>query len=401
MFAAGPFIAGVCTHFQQGKGVLDSNLRMIRAAGVTSIRDEASWNAVERVKGQLAMPEQYTRYVDRALAAGIQPLLVLDYGNRFYDNGGKPLTDDAIEGFARYAEFVVRHFKGKIKLYEVWNEWDIKIGGTEPGDADTYTKLLKVVYPRIKKIDPSIVVMAGAMTSGGIRKGWLDRMLAAGALTALDAVSIHTYNYSGRDRERTPEAWFDFVVKAEDAIKQANNGREIPLYVSEMGWPTHTGPRSTSPQQSAAFLARMFLLGRTLPYLKGIWWYDFQDDGWKPEYNENNFGMVRPDLTPKPSYHALASLSSLVAEGQFVSRIDSGNPDVIALRFRHRNQDVLALWSAQPAADHDFQVELQNAATVQEVGRPAIAGPLPSVTLRDTPFLITGQGVQIGAITVR
>jgi hypothetical protein len=368
-----PFVVGVCTHFQQGKGVLATNLNLMKQAGVQSIRDEASWGGVERTKGEFAMPAAWDQYVDRTVAAGIDPLIVLDYGNRFYDGGDKPLSPEAIEGFARYAEFVVGHFKGKVRRYEVWNEWDISIGRTKPGDAESYTRLLAAVYPRIKKVDPSITVMAGAMTSGGIRKGWLDRMLAAGALQSLDAVSIHTYNYGEKDRARTPEAWLAFVEGVAGAVRKASGGRDVPLYVTEMGWPTHTGPRGSSPELSAAYLARMLLLARTVPSLKGVWWYDFQDDGWKAEYNEDNFGTVRPDGTPKASYWALASLSKLVAGATEVQRVDAGDPDVWVLRFG----DALAVWYA---GEGEKRVVLEapgglTTVRVAEAGRAGVETP--------------------------
>jgi len=376
------FVVGVCTHFEQGKGILAANLDLIRQAGVASIRDEVSWSGVERQPGQFAMPDNWNAYVRRAVETGVAPLLILDYGNRAYDRGDKPLSDAAMEGFARYAEFVVRHFKGTVHLYEIWNEWDIGIGGTTAGEAEPYARLLKAVYPRIKAIDPSILIMGGAATSGGIRKGWLERMMAAGGLAALDAVSIHTYNYSAPDRGRTPEAWAEFVVGVETSIhKYSRGGADLPVYVTEMGWPTHAGPRSTSPEQSAAYLARMFLLGRSLPYLKGIWWYDFQDDGWRAEYNEHNFGVVRPDLTGKPAYYALSAIAKLAAEAEFVGRLETADPDLWVLKFRLQGQDVLALWRAMGApsgasgASQAVAIATTAAGTpaqITEVGRPAV-----------------------------
>jgi hypothetical protein len=414
------FIVGVCTHFSQGKGILDANLAVIRQSGAISIRDEVAWGAVEREKGQYSMPQAFDDYVNRALHAGLQPLLILDYGNRFYDDHDKPTSPEAIEAFTRYAEFIVRHFKGKVRMYEVWNEWDIAIGGTTAGSAETYAQLLKAVYPRIKKIDPAITVLAGCPTSGGIRKGWLDRMLAANVLDSLDAVSIHTYNYSGQGRARTPAAWADFVAAAEDAIHRHSGGRDVPLHVTEMGWPTHTGPRGTSPEQSAAYLAQTFLLARTMPYLKGLWWYDFQDDGWKPDHNENNFGLVRPDLTPKPSYHALRSISAIVAGAEFVAKLDAGLPDVVALKFRTPNskndgKDLIALWT-ETAEERRIVLSTTNTARkpVQliEAGRAPVERPWGfrdwaatprapldpdrmGVVIRETPVLITGDALAI------
>ena len=307
------FTVGVCTHFSQDKGLLPANLSLIRQAGVTSIRDEVGWRSIETEKGRLQMPEEWDTFVRRAASAGLQPMLILDYGNPFYDNGDKPLSDEATEAFTRYSEFVVRHFKGVVKHYEIWNEYDIKIGSKTAGSAENYARLIKKVYPRIKAIDPSITVYGGAMTPTGVRNGWLEKMLVEGSLPYMDVVSIHTYNYSKPGRERTPEAWAVWMQEVEDLIAKHNNGKQAPLYVTEMGWPNQIDKRGAPPRVSADFLSRMYLLSRTLPFMKGIWWYDFQDDGWNATYNEENFGIVRPDLTPKPPYFALAGVAGLVA----------------------------------------------------------------------------------------
>lgn len=400
------FVVGVCTHFQQGKGILAENLSLIRQAGAASIRDDISWGGIERQKGQYAMPAAWDEFVNRAVASGLQPLLVLDYGNRLYDNGDKPLSDEAIEAYARYAEFVVRHFQGKVRLYEVWNEWDIKIGGTTPGTAEAYAKLLKVVYPRLKKIDPTITVFGGCPTSGGIRRGWLDRMLASDVLNSLDAVSIHTYNFSEPGRGRTPEAWAEFVAAAAASVHKQPGGKDVPVYVTEMGWPTHTGKGSTPPEQSAAYLARMLLLARSMPYLKGAWWYDFQDDGWKPDDKENNFGMVRPDLTPKPSYYALASLAKLVFGGEFVAKLETQSPDLWALKFRMPDgTETLALWTegAEPkSVVITTTPQSRKPIRMTEVGRQSVErawGSRDQITVMvgENPVLLTGEKLELAS----
>jgi hypothetical protein len=354
------FTVGVCTHFGQGKGLLRANLSLIRQAGVNSIRDEVVWRGVETAKGRLEMPDEWQAFVRSAAAAGLAPLLILDYGNPFYDHGDKPSSDEALEAFTRYAEFVVRTFKGVVRRYELWNEYDIKIGGTTPGSAENYAKLVKKVYPRIKAIDSTITVLGGAVTPGGVRNGWLERMLAAGALPFMDAVSIHTYNYGRPGRERTPETWAQWMAEVEQLIAKYNDGKPAPVYITEMGWPTQDDSRGTPPRRSADYLARLYLLARTMPFLKGIWWYDFQDDGWNPNYNEDNFGLVRPDLTPKPGYFVLSQISTLARNSRFLRRVDAGDSDLYVLEFRDRAGK--ATWAVWNAADDDVQVAFRTTA---------------------------------------
>jgi len=354
------FIVGACTHFSQGKGVLERNIESIKQAGIASIRDEVGWGSVEQEKGKLVMPERFETYVRKAAGEGLNVLLILDYANRFYDDGDRPRSPEAIEGFCRYAEFVVRHFGKDVRLYEIWNEWDIGIGLPKKydkgGSAEDYAKLLKAVYPRIKAADPGATVIAGASTSGAVKKGWLEDIVKFGALDSCDAISIHSYNYNEKFPDRGPEACSAWMTGVQKMLAKYNDGKDVPFYVTEMGWPTHVTKGGTDPELSASYLARLHLLARTSPSFAGIWWYDFQDDGWNPQYNEDNFGLVRPDLTPKPSYHVLADIAPLVAGGRFVDRLGTSDEDLWILRFKVGQEDCWALWSAD---DKDRQVILR------------------------------------------
>ena len=369
------FEVGVCTHFSQNKGYLEQNLASLHAAGIDSIRDEVSWGGIERVKGKLVMPESYDRYVRQMARAGIEVMLILDYANRHYDGGDRPRSPEAIEGYCRYAEFVVRHFGEGVRLYEIWNEYDIGIGlprqFNKGGSPEDYMKMLKAVYPRIKAIHPKATVTAGASTSGGVKRGWLEKIIQLGALQYSDAISIHSYNYSDKFPERGPEACSKWMTSVQEMLQKYNNGIEVPFYVTEMGWPTHVGKRGTAPELSASYLARLYLLARRSKSFAGIWWYDFQDDGWNAEHNENNFGIVRPDLTPKPAYYVLANISELIGRGQYIDRFKTENDQLWILRFRHNGQDVWVVWSSD---DQERQVIFENQKPVgriqvQETGR--------------------------------
>jgi hypothetical protein len=95
------FYVGVCTHFSQDKGVVEMNIESMKNVGIGAIRDEATWSSLEREKGRLVMPERYTHYVRRASAAGLDVMLILDYANRFYDDGDRPRSAEAVDGFCR------------------------------------------------------------------------------------------------------------------------------------------------------------------------------------------------------------------------------------------------------------------------------------------------------------
>lgn len=428
----GIFDVGVCTHFSQDKGSVELNIKSMNNAGISSIRDEVGWGRLERVKGEFIMPERYDKYVRHAVQEGIDVMLILDYSNPFYDDGDRPRSPEAIEGFCKYSEFVVKHFGEQVRYYEIWNEWDIPIGLPQRhkekdgkrnmGSAEDYFNLLKPVYKRIKAMAPDIPVMGGCPTPGGVRGGWLDKFIQLGGLDYCDILSIHTYNYGAKGYDKTPEAWHAWMEEIQIMLREHSNGIDKPFCVTEMGWPTHVGERGTSPKLSGSYLGRLYLLSRTLPLFTGMWWYDYQDDGWNRKYNENNFGIVRPDLTPKPAYYVMADVSNLVRSSEFINRLDTPDENLWILRFKNAREDVWAIWSGD---DRDRQVVLETenpdqVLTLQKLGHKPMKqswghrdwtqskdrelNPQQlSVVIDHRPYLIKGDlnGVSIADVILR
>ena len=176
---------GVNTHFSQRKGILSDNIGVVRAAGVNGMRDEAPWSQVERQKGQYVFPDRSDAAINAAHASGIEVVIPLGYGDRFYDSGGNPLTPDGLAGYAAYWRFVVTHLRGPVWHYEVWNEYDIGFGTptATPGTPENYLKRLAVTGEAIRAADPACAV---------------------GILSHCVGASVHPYNY--RAPRRPPPA---------------------------------------------------------------------------------------------------------------------------------------------------------------------------------------------------
>jgi hypothetical protein len=302
---ASEFVVGVCTHLTAEKKPIIETLDMVASMGATSFRDDAKWKFVEEKKGVLHIPPHWDVLVDEARKRGIQPLLILDYGNKNYDDGGKPRSSGGIEAFTRYAIFVANHFKGRVYHYEIWNEWSQGVGHTNPGTAEEYVRLVRNVYPAIKRVDHEIEVTVGAVSANGINEGFLDQIVDLGVLKSADSLSLHTYVFK---RNGNPDDWVKWMQEIEAKLV-TQLGKPQPFYITEMGWPTNTGSFGVSTKKQAEYLELLFKRARALPFIRGIWWYDFQNDGNDPYNRQHNFGLVRKDFSPKPSYRAFQEVA--------------------------------------------------------------------------------------------
>ena len=342
------FYMGVCTHFAQYKGDLKLNLKMIKDAGFNSIRDDIYWSQVEREKGKYDYPKMFLEAPSEAQKAGLVQLSVLAYGNPLYDGGAYPQTNASAEAYSNFAADVAKKLKGKNAFYQVWNEWDGGCGMPEFRGTSTpkgYAELLKKSYEKIKAADADATVVLNSICKGDKE---FEELLKTGVIQNCDVLSLHTYNHSESQFNRTPEAWYKRMLGVGEIVKKYNFGKTKDLFITEMGFNNRTGRNGYTYAQSADYAARLYLLARTIPWIKGIWWYDFQDDGIDESELEDNFGLVKYDLTPKPAYYALQSISHIIKNGEFAGKFSSKNKNLYVLRFKVDENDVLAIWNSDP-----------------------------------------------------
>ncbi|MEP7246163.1 MAG: hypothetical protein ABI885_21125 [Gammaproteobacteria bacterium] len=311
-----PFQFGVGIHVGQNKNSLPATQAALTQGGFTSFRDEVFWHRLEKKRGVLEFPDSLKdldQLVTQSVAAGHRPLLILDYGNPLYDGGGQLSSQEGIAAYVRYVRFVVKHFRGRVDQFEVWNEWNIGGGGTPEqhkaryGDPAGYAAVLRAAYAAVKAENPSATVIGGAFAGFDYR--WIDAFARAGGFNSLDGFSIHPYVFSG-GRTGTPEAAMKRLDELKARLEQLAPGRVVPVYVTEAGWPSHQGSNGVSEETVATYLQRFMLLAKARPWIAGVWWYDLFDDGSDAQDKEHRFGLISQDGTPKPAFRAISRFRS-------------------------------------------------------------------------------------------
>ncbi len=309
------FYLGVQTHYGQGtREPYGPSLAMVKQANINCIRDELYWNYIESIhgpRGRLIMPELYTGYMQRAFELGVNPLIILDYGNPLYEQVGRyPVSDEAMAAFARYAEFVVTTFP-QLKMVEIWNEWEYQPGA----GPDRLARLVKVVSQRLKAIRPDLIIV-GPNLGTDHPDEMLRRVLEEGIMDSVDGISWHPY---GPYSDMLPFR----CERMEAMLREFNGGKDKPMYLTELGWSSTFFPEKTRARE----YAKALLWAKTLPYVKGMWLYNFVDctvrepGVWHPEDPEDNWGFLKRDMTPKTVYFVIRDLAALIRQGKYLGQL--------------------------------------------------------------------------------
>lgn len=379
--AADTFWIGVNTHLGQNRGSPDATVGQMRQDGVNSFRDEVPRSQIRMVGGQMQMADtlqKISKTIDLAKAAGIEPLISLGYGRAFDDEGRA--------AFAQYAAFVATTFKGRIKFYEVYNEWNNATNNEKDALSrnpsltrpEPYAALLKAVYPAIKQADPSAIVLGGSHAGSGAPT-WIAGLLKQGAADYMDGLSVHPYVFSrswvGGD---TPEAMLDWIEQVIKLSNELSPGKQVMIYLTELGWPTFEMPTKAFTEDIvAAYLERSYLLMRANYRVRGIWWYSMYDDACEKRNVHMNFGLYQCDTrTPKRALEGMHDITALfrdVTGGQVVVR----GKQAWAVQLDGATGSRFALWSPDNSP-RTVTVKLQSsgsgAATLRKMGTGQSSG---------------------------
>ncbi|TKJ30696.1 MAG: hypothetical protein CEE40_04175 [Chloroflexi bacterium B3_Chlor] len=249
------------------------------------------------------------------------------------------------DDLATYGNFVgamAQRYCGRVQAIEVWNEQNL-ITEWNTGrriSAKEYMSLLKLAYNRIKAACPGMIVVSGAPTPTGVSDGivaiddaqYLREMYNNGLKNYCDAVGVHPSGFDkapddtsescrARGDKRCHRSFFFLsTIRAYHNIMVQNGDGNKRLWATEFGWatieniaaspnPGYEYAATNSEADQAEYLVRSMEIAKQSGYMgvMFIWNLDFAVDvgAW---WEGSKFGILRPDGTPRPAYHGLASM---------------------------------------------------------------------------------------------
>ena len=332
---------------EQGYRNMERIAAIAQAAGVKWSREDFLWGRIEPVKGQFDF-SFYDKLVETAQRHGISVYALVAYWTPWT----KPYEEEGFRDYCNALREMVRRYKHVIKHWEIYNEPNIFFWS---GPRDRYPALLKMAYDTVKAEDPDAIVLG--CSTAGIDTAFIQMCLDAGA--PFDALTIHPYRGALHE---------DSFIAELQAVRKQVNGR--PVWITEMGWPTIPG--NATERQQATLLARAYLSAIGSGTAQNISWYNFKNDGWNPYYNEDNFGILQNDHTPKPAYRALAQVCRTFTDGT-PSLQSTPVPGSHTQVFVFRSGKGAAIWTDGAEVKVTMPVGYTRPAAQNLMGEPATA----------------------------
>ena len=333
---------GMCGTLRASGAELERSVRLAAEAGVRWNRDDLLWSVIQPTRNTWNW-DAYDSKVDLLLEHGIQSLGLLCYGAPWavsvQDAAGNPVIQSMpdLEAWKDFVAATVEHFRGRIHVWEMWNEPNIKNFWKPKPDPRAYARLLGAGHAEAKRADPACLVMANNTSCMDL--DFHRAVFEEGVYECCDLVCAHPYRWPFLP-ERTDMAG-DLHALAELC---SHYGPVKPVWLSELGAPTHAGEGESSQWHQAVLLLRYYLVSLATGLVDKIFWYDFRDDGLDAKEPEHHFGIITRDQTPKLSHQALRMMSSAIEGFTFSGMVDLGR-DVRCLAFTRERETRYAVWS--------------------------------------------------------
>ena len=355
-----PVVAGVTTHFAQGWP--ERLLPVARALGAGMIRDAVAWPAVEKTPGAFAFTPANSAHVDRACAAGLKVLLMVEPRNPLYDAGQTAHSPTALAAYARYARALADRWPHCVAALEIGNEINGKGGMTGPAAANriaSHIALLRAVHDAVKPAHPDLALLGGS--TNGVPVGFLRQLFGPGALGLVDGVAVHPYR-------RHPEGVEQDMGRLSAAMRAAGTVRPI--------WATEFSRDFARPEDAAPFYLKMIALMEGAGVRHHLW-YALADQRGFP-----TMGLARFDGSEKPAGRAFRFAAARLRPLGPARRIDHGDPALYDYGF---GETVRVIWGAP----RGFTAVAAGPDSVRALAADGSPIPVPSA-VSDTPVVLVG-----------
>jgi len=351
---------------------------MLKQAGVRWLRGFYEWQTIQPRQGSwnFTLPD---RLLKNAQANAIHLSGVLAYLAPWAsaDGGTRRFPIKNIQFWRDYVAGMAGRYRSDIKYWEVWNEFNGSFA--ENGTPAIYAELVREASLAAKRIDPGAKI---GLSVANFDVRFIDAAIKAGAGGYFDYICVHPYEILERLSDHGEPAFLGMATTLRAMLKSNHQPDDMPLWITEVGAPAPVNRDDIQDKVQAAQLAKAYLLAIASGF-KRVFWFEARG----PSYGSGgDLGLIRSDMTPRPSYDALSLLTrTLGPEPRPAGWLDLGEGGYGFL-FDAQDSTVLAAWSP---GTRDINLTFDGEVQVSTLAGEQLLLPAgTSFSLTSTPVLI-------------
>jgi hypothetical protein len=322
-----PFGANFFLQWEAEPFKREKTVELAAQAGIGWAKQQFPWEDIEPSPGQFRW-EKYDEIVDLYREHGLHVIARLDRPPDWTreDNRFPQRPPDDFNDYGDFVEQFVRHFQGRVRYIQIWNEPNIfPEWGDQPVDPEAYTRLLAIAYRRAKSVDPNVYVLSAPLAINvenfPARRNlsdlvFLEEMYQAGAADSFDILSANAFGMDRPPEDAPDPNVLNFRrVELQREIMLRYGDGDKPIWFNEYGWnaaPANFPPEELTWQRVSEEQQAEWTVGG-IRWAQNHWpwagvfniWYFRQIGNLSPDHADYYFRMVDVDFTPRRVYNTV------------------------------------------------------------------------------------------------
>ena len=361
----GDFMFGICSHPSRWP-VYDRQreARLARRLGANFVRTTVTWDVIQ--------PKMDPDYFDYSLfdsvveifgAQGIAVQGMLVFTARYAAAEALRKNPDArvwsrskpdLAAWRNYAEKTVARYRGKIPVWEIWNEPDLGFAGFSAAD---YVDIARVSHEAIRKVNPDAVIFSAGFAGLSPHPNRKDPNFQFKAMRdGKNYFDVHAYHGHAR--------FLPFAEQIDRKLLPLRRaaGVTIPWYANETA--VSAPPGMEREQAFTLFKKMIFCWSRGAV---GYNWYDLRNDGLDPRNPEHTYGAVTFDFGAKPVASVYHTLARFFRGARYLRELPGLPQGCYGYLFEREGALLLAVWSESREFTGPIPVDLPADAAVEGI----------------------------------
>lgn len=339
--------------FPSSRKQMEEAASLCQLAGMNRVRDRLLWSELEPERGKFVPQTRYDTSAEVQAAAKLKILQVTHVSAPWANPNGKRFPLDLRDFYNFYRE-MARRWNKEIESFEPWNEADISVFGGHTGNE--MASFQKAAYLGLKAGNPKVTACLNVFAIH--RADTLANFNENKAWAYFDTYNLHHYE----KLDKYPDLYADH--RAISAGKPMWT-TECSIHVRWHGDERYKELSEANLRLQSENLTKTFALALH-EGSKAVFYFILA------HYTEGKlqFGLLRPDFTPRPGYVALAAVGRLLADAKPLGRVTLGAETSHGYLFDAKpdgkSAKVLVLW-----AEGETNVTLPKApaASFDHIGR--------------------------------
>ncbi len=322
----------------------DELIAFAKSTGLAMIRERVSWRAIQPAadRWDWRADRRYEQLRQSYRRAGI-PVLEMGHDAPAWTGLVAKYPGDLV-ATADSWRAISQRWGATWGGVELWNEPDIGFGGDLPGDQ--YSAYGKAVAYGLRRASTRAPVVGGVIAL--YKPPFLAACAESGLLDRVDAFSFHNYG---------PALAFEGLNARYREWLRAAGKADMPLWITECGWPWRKGPARPPVDQDLASASNIVMKAVEARACGVERYFTFVYPYY--EENANNFSVMDGHATPLRGMAAYAQAIQTLGGKRYLGDLKLDDPRIARARvFGDDARAVAVLYSTVPEAELRRPIDL-------------------------------------------